>query len=58
VAALFELVHKTFGPGQDAARGEAFGPAVAVSGDAPLFDQTLGLLGRNPQWSPAQARES
>lgn len=49
---LFEVVRQTFGPGHDEARGTAFGPAVPVSSDAPIFDQTLGLLGRDPNWSP------
>jgi uncharacterized protein (TIGR03086 family) len=51
---LYDLVRETFGPGQDpAARGPAFGPAVPVASNAPLLDQTLGLLGRNPAWSPS-----
>jgi uncharacterized protein (TIGR03086 family) len=52
VAPLFELVRKTMTSGQDAPRGTAFGPAVPVAEDAPLFHQTLGLLGRDPGWSP------
>lgn len=51
VAPLFELVQQTFGSGDDSARGEAFGPPVAVPADAALFDRTLGLLGRDPGWS-------
>jgi uncharacterized protein (TIGR03086 family) len=53
VRPLFELVHQTFGSGHDAARGQAFGPAVPVAQDSPIFEQTLGLLGRNPAWSAA-----
>lgn len=48
---LFDLVRQTFSPGQDAARGSAFGPAVPVAEDAPMLDQTLGLLGRDPTWT-------
>ena len=51
VAPLFEVVSHAFGPGQDAARGSAFAPAVPVPDDAPRFDRILGLLGRNPAWS-------
>ncbi|SDJ32346.1 TIGR03086 family protein [Actinokineospora alba] len=32
-------------------RGTAFGPAVKVADDAPLFDRVLGLSGRDPAWS-------
>jgi len=52
VTPLFDLVRRAFGPGQDAARGAAFGPAVPVATEAPVFDQILGLLGRDPQWTP------
>jgi uncharacterized protein (TIGR03086 family) len=48
---LFHLASQTLGPGHDEARGTAFGPAVAVDDDAPLLDRTLGLLGRDPDWS-------
>jgi uncharacterized protein (TIGR03086 family) len=49
---LYGLIRQTFGPGQDpAARGQAFGPPVPVASDAPVLDQTLSLLGRNPAWS-------
>ena len=52
LAPLYDLIHQTFGAGQDpAARGQAFGPAVPVASDAPALDQTLSLLGRNPAWS-------
>ncbi len=52
VPQLFDLVRQTFGSGQDAARGVAFGPAVPVAADATIFDQILGLLGRDPGWKP------
>ena len=48
---LFDIVSQTFGPGNDASRGSAFGPAIPVADDAPMFDQILGLLGRDPGWS-------
>jgi hypothetical protein len=50
VGPLFELIQQTFGSGQDAPRGPAFAPAVPVPGDAPVFHQILGLLGRDPRW--------
>jgi uncharacterized protein (TIGR03086 family) len=52
LVALYDLTRHTFGPDQDpAARGEAFGPAVAVDPIASELDQTLALLGRDPAWS-------
>jgi len=47
---LYDLTVKTFGSGDDAARRPAFAPAVPVPGDAPMMDQILGLLGRDPVW--------
>ena len=47
---VYDLTVKTFGSGDDAACGPAFAPAVLVPGDAPLMDQILGLLGRDPAW--------
>jgi uncharacterized protein (TIGR03086 family) len=39
-------------PGQEESRDGIFGPAVPVSGDAPLLDRVIGLSGRDPAWSP------
>lgn len=49
---LFGLIEQTFGGGDDSTRGTAFAPAVPVADDAPVFDRILGLLGRDPAWSP------
>jgi uncharacterized protein (TIGR03086 family) len=49
---LHELTAKTFGAGDDTMRGTAFAPAVPVPRDAPMLDQILGLLGRDPAWTP------
>jgi uncharacterized protein (TIGR03086 family) len=54
VAALYELTSGTFsGTNGDAMRGTAFGAAVPVAEDAPVFDRALGVLGRDPRWSAA-----
>jgi uncharacterized protein (TIGR03086 family) len=51
VDALYELTRGTFsGPDGDAMRGTAFGAAVPVADDAPVFDRVLGTLGRDPSW--------
>lgn len=50
---LLDIARQTFATGGDAARGSAFGPAVPVADDAPVFEQVLGLLGRDPRWSNA-----
>jgi uncharacterized protein (TIGR03086 family) len=51
---LHDLVSQAFGPGADsAARGTAFRPAVSMSADAPMLNQILGMLGRDPDWTAA-----
>jgi hypothetical protein len=34
------------------ARAQIYGPVVPVPGNAPAFDQLLGLTGRSPGWRP------
>jgi uncharacterized protein (TIGR03086 family) len=59
LVSLHDLVRQTFGPAADpAARGPAFQPAVEVSPDASMLDQTLGMLGRDPAWTPRPIDEA
>ncbi|MET9666315.1 TIGR03086 family metal-binding protein [Streptomyces sp. NPDC006475] len=39
-------------PGDEEARGDAFGPVVDVPAEAPLLDQVIGFSGRRPDWQP------
>lgn len=50
LSALHQLVRQTFGA-PDAPPGPAFKPPVPAPADAPLLDQTVALLGRDPGWS-------
>ena len=36
-------------------RNAIYGPVVPVAGDARVFDQLLGLTGRDPSWTPPAA---
>ena len=40
------------GPGNEEARGDLFGPEVAVPADAPLLDRVIAMSGRDPSWTP------
>lgn len=46
-----EFVALMSGPGSDALRGDAFGPAVPVPAGASLLDQVVAGNGRDPAWS-------
>jgi len=50
LAAVHGFVEGFSAPGAD--RGGLFGPVIAVPDDASLLDRTIGLAGRDPNWSP------
>ena len=47
-----DLLEKLRTPGAFGPGVEVFGPEVKVPVDAPLQDRLLGLIGRDPAWSP------
>lgn len=53
IGVLYEVTAVTLGGANgDAMRGSAFGPPVPVERDSDVFDRTLGILGRDPRWTP------
>ncbi|MBT2364250.1 TIGR03086 family protein [Streptomyces sp. ISL-10] len=42
--------------GDDELRESIFGPVVPVPDSAPMLDRIVGLSGRRPDWTPADAR--
>jgi uncharacterized protein (TIGR03086 family) len=52
LAAVHRFVAQFAEPGQEDARGDLFGPVVAVGDDAPHLDRVIGLTGRDPRWRP------
>jgi uncharacterized protein (TIGR03086 family) len=48
-----EFVAMMSGPGSEEARGDAFGPALAVPLGASVLDEVIAGNGRDPAWSPS-----
>jgi uncharacterized protein (TIGR03086 family) len=48
----------TTGMGDNLRVPKMMGPEVPVAPDAPLLDRFLGLIGRDPAWSPSPADQS
>jgi uncharacterized protein (TIGR03086 family) len=53
--ALLSFLEHMAEPGMEPAREGLFGPVVPVDDDAPLLERILGLAGRDPRWSTADA---
>jgi uncharacterized protein (TIGR03086 family) len=48
-----ELMEKYRTPGAFGPGVEVYGPEVKIAADAPLQNRLLGLIGRDPDWSPS-----
>lgn len=55
LTAVHGFVSQFSGPGQEEVRGGLFGPEVDVAADAPLLHRLVGMAGRDPAWSTADA---
>ena len=51
-----EFVAMMSGPGSEAARGDAFGPALPIPAGASALDEVIAGNGRDPGWSAAPGR--
>ena len=54
--AVLPVVTPEEGDPDGSTRDGLFGPVVPVPDTAPAFHRTLGLAGRDPDWTPASAR--